>query len=140
MEKPEPLLNMVRHNAPLVSSQTHPPAVKLARIVDLFTAEKRKTASVSKLRPTRVGRSFVNGRSEASSAVEALSTLQASLREHSKLRCKRIRSDAATAKFHCERTRSYAARAKFHCEQARAYLNLQVRLHRRFKYARARSH
>ena len=86
-----------------------------------------------------MGRSFDNGRSKPSSAVQASSTLQASLREHSKLRSKRTRSYAATAKLHCERTRSYAARAKFHCEQAKAYLNLRVRLHRILNCARARS-
>ena len=46
-----------------------------------------------------MGRSFDNGRSEASSAVGALSTLQASLREHSKLCRKRTQSYAAKQSF-----------------------------------------
>ena len=86
-----------------------------------FDRTRSFAASVSKLRPTRMGQSFDNGHSEASSAVEVSSTLQTLLRAHSNLRCKRTRckhtrSYAAKAKFHCER--SYAARAKFYCERA----------------------
>ena len=72
-------------------------AVRLTRTVDLFYEGQKKNFE----------------RIEASTrsiAAEASSTLQASLREHSKL-CHR-------------RTQSYAANAKFHRERAQAYLNL----------------
>ena len=69
---------------PLASSPTRRHAVEKVRTVDLFRVEKRKTAGVE-------ASTHSNGsklRQWSKSAVEASSTLQASLQEHSKLRRK----------------------------------------------------
>ena len=151
MEKFEPRLNMVPTRAsysdPLVSSQTRPHVVKLARTVDLFTAEKRKTANVSKLRPTRMGQSFDNaqrsfecGRGCEFSPGFTARALQASPQAYSKLRCNSKVSLRAYPKLRCKSKVSLRAFLSIFEPSGALAPKSQIRSHTLALKLRTRSH